>query len=343
MTVVAEVSVENTQLSYVSNPIDNFNLQNLEKFLNELFLKELNSDDSIFICVKSEVVKKIAAFLAGKALRPAAIGVCGETASGKSTIVMDSITVVEDFCQEFLFESAITRINTDDYYHDRSKEIKDAGSFSEFAKKYDFDVPEAIELSLMKEHIQMLLNRQEVYLPKYDMSGTGKRFNNHILAKPSSIIVAEGIYTLIDDIADIFDFKIYVEIDKSVQKRRFFERAEQRGLGASADKVFKNATKKAKMYVHPCAEDADIILDGMTSRAKYKKFVRSMLTILESTYAEQSHAEQYHVELVDKDNMRVTSPMALSPKKVKTQRRIIEWFRDLVDLCRKSRTSSPKI
>lgn len=343
MTVVAEVNVEDTRLSYISNPIDNLHLQNLEKSLNELFLKELNSDDSIFICVRSEVVKKIAAFLSGKALRPAAIGVCGETASGKSTIVMDSISVVENFCQEFLFENTITRINTDDYYHDRSKEIKNAGSFSEFAKKYDFDVPEAIELNLMKEHIQMLLNRQEVYLPKYDMSGTGKRFNNHTLARPSSIIVAEGIYTLIDDIADIFDFKIYVEIDKSVQKRRFFERAEQRGLGASADKIFKNATKKAKIYVHPCAEDADIILDGMTSRAKYKKFVRSMLAILESAYAEQRHAEQYHAELVNKDNMRVTSPMTPSSTKVTSQHRIKGWLRDLVELCRQSLTTSRKI
>lgn len=339
MTVVAEVNVENTHLSHVSNPIYHSRFQNLEKALNKLFLKELNSDDSIFICVKSEVVKKIAAFLAGKALRPAAIGICGETASGKSTIVMDSISVVENFCQEFLLENTITRINTDDYYHDRSQEIKNAGSFSEFAKKYDFDVPEAIELSLMKEHIQMLLDRQEVYLPKYDMSGTCKRFNNHTLAKPSSIIVAEGIYTLIDDIADIFDFKIYVEIDKAVQKRRFFERAEQRGLGASANRIFKNATKKAQIYVHPCAEDADIILDGMASRAKYKKFIRSILTILESTYAERRH-----VELVDKEDVRVTSPMTTSPikEKVKSQHRIIEWFRDLVKLCRQSYTTSPK-
>lgn len=284
MTVIAEVNVESAQLNCVSNPIYHSRFQKLEKSLNDLFLKELNSADSIFINIKPHVVKKAAMFLSGMAFRPAAIGVCGETASGKSTIVMDSMEIVQDFCHKFLLKNVVTRINTDDYYHDRSKEIEKAGSFSEFAKNYDFDVPEAIELSLMKKHVRMLLNRKEVYLPKYDMSGTGKRFENHTLAKPSSIIIAEGIYAIREEIADIFDFKIYVDIDKSVQKERFFERAQQRGLGASADRIFKNANEKAQIYVHPCAQNADIILNGKTSREKYKKFIGSTLAILESTY-----------------------------------------------------------
>lgn len=295
MTTATEINVKNVQSNCISKPIHRSRFENLEKALNNLFLKELNSCGSIFICIESDVVKKIARFLSGVALRPVSIGICGETASGKSTIVMDSMNVVENFCQEFLLENVITRIDIDDYYYDRSKEIEKAGSFSEFAKNYDFDKPEAIELSLMKQHIQMLLNKQEVYLPKYDMSGTGRRFENHTLAKPSSIIITEGLYTLVDGIADIFDFKIYVEIDKSVQKKRFFERAEQRGLGASADRIFKNATEKAKLYVHPCAENADIILNGRASREKYKKFIRSMLTILEANYIDLYSRE---VELV---------------------------------------------
>lgn len=284
MTVVADANVENTQLNCVSNPIYHSRFQKLEKSLNDLFLKELNSSDSIFINIKPHVVKKAAMFLSGIAFRAAAIGVCGETASGKSTVVKDSMEIIQNFCHKFLLKNPVTRINTDDYYHDRSKEIEKAGSFAEFAKTYDFDIPDAIELSLMKKHIQMLLNHREVYLPKYDMSGTGKRFENHTLAIPSSIIIAEGIYAIHEEIADIFDFKVYVDINKSVQKERFFERAQQRGLGFSADRIFKNAAEKAKIYVHPCAENADIILNGQTSREKYKIFISSMLSILESTY-----------------------------------------------------------
>lgn len=285
MTTIAEVKTEKTQqLNRVSNPIYNSRFQKLEKSLNDLFLKELNSPDSIFIKINPDTVKKIAMFLSGTTLRPAAIGVCGETASGKSTIVLDSINIIENFCQEFMFKNVITRINTDDYYYDRSEEVKKAGSFAEFVKTYDLDIPQAIELSLMKQHIKTLLNRQEVYLPKYDMSGTGKRVDNHIKATPSSVIIAEGLYTLVDEISDIFDFKIYVDIEKSVQKQRFFERAEKRGLGASAERIFKNASEKALVHVHPCIKNADIVFNGKTSREKYKRFMNSMLAIIESTY-----------------------------------------------------------
>lgn len=284
MAVLTDVNVEKARLNCASNPIYMSRFQNLEKSLNDLFLIELNKNNSIFVRISPNVVKRIAMFLSGMAFRPAAIGVCGETASGKSTIVMDSIGVVESFCSEFFLGDVVTRLNTDDYYYDRSKEVEMAGSFAAFAQNYDFDTPNAIELSLMKKHIQTLLSRKKVYLPKYDMSGTARRFDEHTLAKPSPVIIAEGLYPLVDDVADIFDFKIYVDIDKSVQKKRFFERAEQRGLGASAESIFDNASKKALIYVHPCSKNADIVLNGEIHRDKYREFISSFLSIVESTY-----------------------------------------------------------
>ena len=284
MITVAEVNVEKAHLNCVSDPIYQSRFQKLEKSLTELFLKELNSVDSIFVKIAPNVIKKIAIFLSGMAFRPAAIGVCGVTASGKSTIVLDAIEIMENFAQEFLSENIVTRINTDDYYYDRSEEVIKAGSFAEFVKNYDLDVPEAIELSLMKKHVQMLLNRQEVRLPKYDMSGTAKRFDNNTLAKPSPIIISEGLYTLVDEVADVFDFKIYVDIDKNVQKKRFYERAQQRGLGSSADRIYENASQKASIYINPCEKNADIVLNGEISRDKYKKFITSFVELVEYTY-----------------------------------------------------------
>jgi len=284
LITVAEVNVEKAHLNCVSDPIYQSRFQKLEKSLTELFLKELNSVDSIFVKIAPNVIKKIAIFLSGMAFRPAAIGVCGVTASGKSTIVLDAIEIMENFAQEFLSENIVTRINTDDYYYDRSEEVIKAGSFAEFVKNYDLDVPEAIELSLMKKHVQMLLNRQEVRLPKYDMSGTAKRFENNTLATPSPIIISEGLYTLVDEVADVFDFKIYVDIDKNVQKKRFYERAQQRGLGSSADRIYKNASQKASIYINPCEKNADIVLNGEISRDKYKKFITSFVGLVEYTY-----------------------------------------------------------
>lgn len=285
MITVAEVKKENTQQNCVSNPIHQSRFQKLEKALNDLFLIELNSSDTIFVRISPTVVKKAALFLSGMNFRPASIGICGETASGKSTIVMDAIEIVEEFSREFLISNVITRINTDDYYYDRSQEVKNAGSFAEFVKNYDLDSPEAIELSLMKEHVQRLLRRKPVFLPKYDMSGTAKRHDNHTKALPSRVVIAEGLYALNEEVCDIFDFKIYVDIDKSVQKERFFQRAKQRKLGDSAQEIFENASKKAQIHIHPCAQEADIILNGDVSRDKLRSFVISLLKTVESIYS----------------------------------------------------------
>lgn len=288
MNTLLNSSTTALKMNNVTNPICQSRFHKLEHALSVLFEKEAKSEKSIFISYKPEVIKRISLFLSGIASRPAAIGVCGETASGKSTIVMDSMDTIENFTQEFLMKNVITRINTDDYYYDRSKEVQLAGSFSNFAKNYDLDVPQAIELSLMKSHIENLLQNKAVYLPKYDMSGTAKRFDNSTLAVPSPIIISEGLFTLADEIADIFDFKIYVDIEKSVQKARFYERANQRGLGASADGIYKNANQKAQIYIQPCLKNADIVLDGKISRDRYKSFINSLLIVVEEMYCDFS-------------------------------------------------------
>jgi len=284
LNTILNTDLDTAQRNCVASPIHKNRFQKLETALRDLFYKELNSSDSIFLEISPLLVKKVAMFLSGLAFRPAAIGICGETASGKSTIVTDSIDVINSFAQEFILENVVTTINTDDYYYDRSKEVQKAGSFAEFVKTYDLDVPQAMELSLMKKHIQALLSKQSVLLPKYDMSGTAKRFENHTKANPCSVVISEGLFTLTDEIADVFDFKIYVDIDKSVQKRRFYERAQKRGLGDSADRIFQNATDKAEIYIRPCMKRADIVLNGEISRQKYKQFVASFLNCLGEIY-----------------------------------------------------------
>ena len=114
----------------------------------------MNHKNSIFRKVKSSAIQKMALFLSNNITRSCSIGIAGETASGKSTIALDIINTIQSFAEEYCIENAITRINTDDYYYDRSDMVKKAGSFAEFAKHYDLDVPEALELELMKKHIK---------------------------------------------------------------------------------------------------------------------------------------------------------------------------------------------
>ncbi len=256
----------------------------IKKRLNQIFSNELNSQNSIFRKVKPQVIQKMALFLSNNITRSCSIGIAGETASGKSTIALDIINTIQSFSDEYCIENAITRINTDDYYYDRSDMVKKAGSFAEFAKHYDLDVPEALELELMKKHIKSLLFGKKVYLPEYDMSGTAIRRDNVKLALPSKIIISEGLFTLTDKVVDAFDFKIYVDVSHNIQKERFYRRAAERDLGDSADEVYENASNKAKTHIHPTASKADIILSGEADRSSYRKFINQILMLVKEIY-----------------------------------------------------------
>lgn len=256
----------------------------LENYLFNIFEKELNTPNSVLLSYKPIVVKKIAAYISGKIGMPASIGIAGETASGKSTITMDLIETIESFGTEFGIPDIITRVNTDDYYYDRSDMVKAAGSFSEFAKHYDLDSPDALELELMSKHIMELLSGKATYLPKYDMSGTAIRHDNYTYAKPSHIIISEGLFTLTPKVRDAFNFKLYVDIPENIKKERFFVRASERGLGDSAEIIYANANKKAEFYIRPCKEIADIVLSGYADRIKYKNFLNKIIGLVQEIY-----------------------------------------------------------
>ena len=274
--------IQNITTSQKTKPTNLCN--EIERYLQNIFELELNTEGSILVSYTPFVIKKIAAYLSGRISMPASVGIAGETASGKSTITMDLIDTIQSFASEFNTDNVITRVNTDDYYYDRSEMVKKAGSFSEFAKSYDLDVPHALELELMSKHIKELLAGKETYLPKYDMSGTAIRHDNYTLAKPSKIIISEGLFTLTEKVKDAFDFKIYVDIDESIKKKRFYIRAEERDLGDSADIIYKNANEKAKIYIRPCKQLADIVLSGSADRIKYKNFLNKIIAIIHEIY-----------------------------------------------------------
>jgi len=268
--------------SSATNPISISD--SIERYLTNIFENEIAQNGSILVSYNPFVIKKITGYLSGKIKMPASIGIAGETASGKSTITMDLIDTIESFATEFNIPDAITRVNTDDYYYDRSEMVKAAGSFAEFAKNYDLDVPQALELELMHKHIKELLSGKTTYLPKYDMSGTAIRHNNYTLAKPSKVIISEGLFTLTDKVRDAFDFKIYVDIDENIKKERFYIRANERGLGDSADHIYANANEKAEVHIRPCKAKADIVLSGSADRIKYKNFLNKIIGIIQELY-----------------------------------------------------------
>ena len=279
MTELMTKSVAKTVSNKLKSP-SKLNMIYIKDRLNKIFSEEMNAKDSIFVSVSGAVIGRLASFIIGDITRACSVGIAGETASGKSTIAFDIINKIKDFAEDRNLENVITRINIDDYYYDRSEMVKQAGSFAEFAKNYDLDVPEALELELMREHMSRLMRGEEVYLPKYDMSGTAKRYDNFTRVQPSKIIISEGLFALTEKIADAFDFKIYVDVSAPVQKNRFYIRAAERDLGDSTEEVYQNASRKAQIYVHPTAKKADIVLSGEANRENYKRFISRLIDLI---------------------------------------------------------------
>lgn len=252
--------------------------------LYSVFKNYEKQETPVFLYIKDGLIEKIAYFMAGIDSRPASVGIAGESASGKSTIVFDVIESIENFGQKHNVKNIITRVNTDDYYYDRSKEVKAAGGFDNFVKNYDLDSPDAQELDLMYAHIEKLKKGQSVWLPKYDMSGTAIRFDNHIPAHPGKIVISEGLFTLSKKIESVFDFKIFVHVDEDIQKQRWYARAKERGITSSADTMYNKILEKSKQNVRPTKHHADIIINGEASRNSYKMFIADILNIVEANF-----------------------------------------------------------
>lgn len=255
----------------------------IETQLHNLFTEYAKQDDPVFLSIRAGLIQKIAYFLCGASSRPISIGVAGASASGKSTIAFDMIGCIDNFEKKHKFENIITRVNTDDYYYDRSAEVIAAGGFDNFVKNYDLDSPDALELDLLCHHIENLKKGKDVWLPKYDMAGTAKRYDNHTVAHPGKVIITEGLFTLTEKVRGAFDFKIFVHVDEDIQKERWLKRAKERGIDKSAEQMYEDITQKAKRNIHPTKEHADLIVNGNISRNRYKMFVTDILDIVESS------------------------------------------------------------
>ena len=277
-----------TETPYMTSPFalrkENM-ISKVESMLEEVIAWNNELDTPIIIALKDNAIRKLIRCFFYASVRPVALGFAGETASGKTTIANELIKALQAYASKERIENFITKINMDNYYYDRSEEVKKAGSFDKFVENYDLDSPSAFELDLFAKHLAQLKNGEEVLLPEYDMSGTAKRWDNKIPAKPSQLIITEGLFTFNEVAASGFDIKFYVDIDEEVQKTRWYRRAKDRDLGASADRVYNNALSKAKIYIRPTKANADVILNGEASLEMYKIFNTKIINIIENLRA----------------------------------------------------------
>ncbi|MGQ9925470.1 MAG: uridine kinase [Chloroflexaceae bacterium] len=139
--------------------------------------------------------------------RPLMLGLVGDSASGKTTLVRGVVRI--------LGHNGVTPIALDDYQR-YSREERNARNLT------DAD-PQANDLELMVEHLRVLRAGGQINKPVYDHR-TGLRRDPELVAA-TGLVIAYGMLTLTPpSVADLFDLTIYLDPDESLRRAWRLER-----------------------------------------------------------------------------------------------------------------------
>ena len=238
-------------------------ISNIVDALKKVLEEDKHAEQPLFLRTSENLILNIARKVVLEKKKTFLIGITGESASGKTVFVDNTIKA----CVKDKRDGIYTVIRCDDYYKDTSKELQDAGSYEELFKTgFSFDTPDAIDLSLMKEHLVSLKNGHTIISPRYDFITC---VSNPVgdIKNPAKVVLTEGLYVLNEGIRDIMDVKVYVFTPLEVLKDRWYKRAELRGkTGAAADLQFKNVNETAQKYIRPNYQIADAVINGLVSQ-----------------------------------------------------------------------------
>lgn len=231
-------------------------------YLQTKFKQILNwdkkSERHLFLNIKEDFIQRFLQRLINSPKEKIMIGITGESASGKSTI-----------CDEI--QKCITRLNlpitvlsTDNYFNDISSLIQKYGNFDALRDAgYDVDAPENFQLELMAENLKSLKNGCDILAPKYLVNGTGVSVPQSLPVNSKKIIVVEGMATMFEPVKDIFDIKVYIDIDFKTRKKRFLGRAKCRNQDKeNAFKHWEYVVQAGQKYILPSKDICDIIVNG---------------------------------------------------------------------------------
>ncbi len=236
--------------------------------LLEVIRKDQERSIPLFLKIKEDFIKNLARYVVLNPNKRIIIGVTGESASGKTTFAENTLKACTSGNRD-----VYTLITGDDYFHDWSKELKQAGNLENLLNMgYDFDTPDAVNLKLLKQHIVELSNNNSIHSPMYDFVTCASKPEGKI-KKPAKVILTEGIFALNPILRDVLDIAIYCHTPNDVIKDRWYKRSESRGKkGKAADICYEKVNIGADKYIRPTMKTADIIVNGLTSN-EYIEFI----------------------------------------------------------------------
>ena len=177
------------------------------------------------------------------------IGVAGGTGSGKTTVANEIVRRVG--------HGQIVSVHQDRYYRDLSHLGEDQRT------RHNFDHPNAIEETLLVEHLGLLGSGRPAPLPVYD-------FAHHVRtatvewAEPRSVILLEGILILsAAAVRNLIDVKLYIDTDSDIRFIRRLSRdlAERGRTVQSVIDQWRETVRPMHLeFVEPSKRYADLII-----------------------------------------------------------------------------------
>ena len=268
---------ELTDYNFYSSNLDMDLISNIVECLKEIIDEDKKEKQPLFLHVKDGFIMNIARKVVQEKKKTFLIGITGESASGKTVFVDNTIQA----CIKEKREGIYTVMRCDDYYKDTSKELQEAGSYEALFKSgFSFDTPDVIDLQLLREHLLCLKSGTAVVSPRYDFKTCVSDINGDI-KKPAKVILTEGLYVLNEEVRDVMDVKVYVFTPLNVIKERWYKRAASRGkTGEAADLKFADVNRTAQKYIRPNYEIADCIINGMVTQEYIQEITDKILNRL---------------------------------------------------------------
>lgn len=192
------------------------------------------------------------------------IGIAGGSGSGKTTLA--------NRLKEQFAPNETLLISHDSYYKQH-----DDLTYEE-RTQLNYDHPDAFDTDLMIQQLTDLRNGIAVECPTYDYT-VHNRSEATVHCEPAPVIIVEGFLLFVDPrLADMFDFRIFVDTDADVRiLRRILRDVNERGrtLDSVITQYLTTVKPMHEAFVEPSKRKANLIVpEGGKNAAALEMLVR---------------------------------------------------------------------
>jgi uridine kinase len=200
-------------------------------------------------------------------MRPLLIGIAGGTGSGKTTL---AARLREEL------GSDVAMLEHDWYYRDRASVPQGE------RERINYDEPEALDNTLLVQHLAELRQGRPIECPQYDFATHTRKALTRPVA-PARIVAVEGILLFaIPELCSAFDLRIFVDTDDDIRLMRRITRDlvdRQRDIASIRSQYYGSVRPMHVLHVAPSKRHAHLVvpeggenvqaLDVIVGRLKY--------------------------------------------------------------------------